>query len=179
MSLKLMAHPKPKQPSVIVHCAYCGRLRKKAPSKIRLMKGENHFCSVQCIGKFRRKLPPMMCDQCGKSFSRCPAEQRKSPHKNNFCSRVCQLQWRDEHRSDHSYKKVDGRHEHRTVAEQVLGRNLAGREVVHHVDADKDNNNPRNLIVFPSQSEHYRWHHEMRWNGRIVSKDLLKFRTLA
>lgn len=57
-----------------------------------------------------------------------------------------------------SYVKDKGRHEHRTVAEQMIGRPLAPGEVVHHEDCDKTNNSPDNLIVFPTQAEHYRHH---------------------
>ena len=59
-----------------------------------------------------------------------------------------------------TYTKQFGRHEHRIVAEQILGRALRPGEVVHHLDGDKRNNAPENLIVFPSQSEHTKWHLE-------------------
>lgn len=57
-----------------------------------------------------------------------------------------------------TYQKFHGRHEHRTVAEWILGRPLAHGEVVHHVDGDKRNNEPENLMVFSSQAEHAAWH---------------------
>ena len=60
--------------------------------------------------------------------------------------------------SGRGYRKVDGRHEHRVVAEAVLGRPLAKGEVVHHEDLDKLNNFPTNLIVFPTQAQHVSHH---------------------
>lgn len=57
-----------------------------------------------------------------------------------------------------SYEKFYGVHLHRLVAESMLGRPLAGGEVVHHIDGDKRNNSPDNLMVFPSQAEHAAWH---------------------
>lgn len=51
-------------------------------------------------------------------------------------------------------------YEHRLVAEGVLGRLLETREVVHHIDGDKANNDPSNLRVFPSQADHVRHHRE-------------------
>lgn len=57
-----------------------------------------------------------------------------------------------------SYEKTYGRHTHRVVAEQKLGRSLLKGEIVHHIDEDKRNNDPSNLMIFSSQAEHARWH---------------------
>ena len=57
-----------------------------------------------------------------------------------------------------TYRKRMGRHEHRIVAEEKLGRPLEKGEVVHHEDEDKHNNEPSNLIVFRSQHEHALYH---------------------
>jgi hypothetical protein len=56
-----------------------------------------------------------------------------------------------------TYRKRNGRHEHRVVAEQMLGRPLRRGEIVHHIDGNKHNNDPSNLQVM-SQSDHIREH---------------------
>ena len=48
--------------------------------------------------------------------------------------------------------------EHRYVAGQKLGRLLLPEEVVHHLDEDKFNNDPNNLIVFKTQADHTAFH---------------------
>ncbi len=61
-----------------------------------------------------------------------------------------------------TYRKHHGRHEHRIVAEQLLGRPLVKGEIVHHRDGNKHNNDPSNLEVM-TQSEHMKLHwDEMR-----------------
>lgn len=47
---------------------------------------------------------------------------------------------------------------HRLVAEEKIGRLLKKGEVVHHIDRDRNNNHPSNLMVFPSQSAHRLYH---------------------
>ena len=59
--------------------------------------------------------------------------------------------------SPFNYIKIKGRHMHRVVAEEVLGRPLTSKEIVHHKDGNKWNNQPENLEVM-LQSEHARIH---------------------
>jgi HNH endonuclease len=76
------------------------------------------------------------------------------------------------------YISVNGRKiaEHRHFVEQREGRELASNEVVHHVDGDKLNNAPDNLVVL-TKGEHTRLHAK-RPRSRWTPDEKLRARTL-
>lgn len=61
------------------------------------------------------------------------------------------------------YVKVGGRHEHRVVAERMIGRKLIKGEVVHHINGDKKDNRPENLVI-TTQSKHIESHRDVMQN---------------
>jgi hypothetical protein len=94
-----------------------------------------------------------------------PEQQRRA---NN---RAAQLARFDSVKST-TYRKRNGRHEHRVVAEEMLGRPLEAGEIVHHIDGNKHNNDPSNLQVM-TQSDHLREHfmpqaEPIAWNGKSM-----------
>jgi hypothetical protein len=94
---------------------------------------------------------------CGK---RCAWAATKGPAFNARISRETAGQRGDTQRGRGAalgYVKRGGRHEHRLVAESVLGRALRADEIVHHIDENKQNNSVENLRVL-SQGEHMREH---------------------
>jgi hypothetical protein len=66
----------------------------------------------------------------------------------------------------HGYRLVhhEGkqRHEHIVVAERVLGKPLPPGAVVHHVDGDRLNNSPANLVICPDDAYHLLIHQRQR-----------------
>jgi hypothetical protein len=97
------------------------------------------------------------CDTCGKN-SRVNRKRwiRSIKH---FCGFEC-------------YKKYLGGKEYnqsrtgqrigRSVMEKRLGRLLKFGEVVHHIDGNNNNNDVKNLMLFPNNSEHIKHHHKIR-----------------
>lgn len=79
------------------------------------------------------------CDWCGKVFQRYPSQVEGK-----------------------NYSKLYGALEDREVAAKMLGRDLKPGEVVHHMDFNIRNPEPANLMIFPSNSAHTKYHNALR-----------------
>lgn len=66
------------------------------------------------------------------------------------------------------YRKRGGSHEHRRVAEKVIGRSLRSDEIVHHIDEDSWNNDPSNLLIGITRRQHQHVHAWLRRNGERI-----------
>lgn len=85
-----------------------------------------------------------------------PEEERRKSARNAMIKRTIA--------SPNTYKKLYGQHEHRAVAENILGRKILNTEHVHHIDFDKHNNDPSNLAVM-SRQDHLKLHAEIKSKG--------------
>lgn len=111
----------------------------------------NHFCSALCRNRFNNRIKnPTLWAKKGKKIKEIKEKTQRKPRTYSM----------------NTYEKRNGRHLHRTVAEQKLGRPLRKGEVVHHIDENKRNNDPDNLIVFSSQREHALHHESIRRKKR-------------
>ena len=98
------------------------------------------------------------CFRCGE----------KTKNKRKYCSHKCLKKpfiFKKGYKKilDFSHPRADCKgyvFEHIVVMEKHLGRSLNKSEVIHHIDKDKGNNNITNLMLFPNNKLHLKFHCE-------------------
>ena len=140
-------------------CDMCGKEFYKYPCNVK----NHNFCSRKCLADFSSKA------KNPDGYATLKDLTNMGKHLSEINKYLNQTRMTPEVRAKlrkarlnsgkgKTYTKLYGRHEHRVVAEQILGRPLKRGEVVHHVDCNCRNNSPENLIVLPSQKEHAQLH---------------------
>lgn len=143
-------------PKVECKCDWCNMSVFRYPSQLKISK--HVFCSPICRSKFiSKKTNP-------EGYTKHPHLSEYNRENNRFRMTPVVRKKLSEARfgtgSGVGYLKQSGRHVHRTIAEQILGRHLRPGEIVHHKDGNKRNNSPDNLEILANQREHLRIHRQ-------------------
>ena len=153
----------PAKDRVTVACDWCGEKIEKWPSVIK----RHNFCSRQGLADFSNKGKnpggyDKLKDYSGQSQNMAEINRRLNPSRMTAMTRskLRQAHLKIEH-NGRTYAKFYGRHQHRLIMEKMLGRKLRDYEVVHHIDGDKRNNDPENLMVMTA-GDHRRFHLRLR-----------------
>ena len=147
-------------------CDWCD---KEFERQACYMKGKKHvFCSRQCLADFSSKTKnpegyASLKDLTGVSQHMTRLNQEMNLERMTPETRAKMREVRLGRGECRGYSKIYGRPAHRVVMEQMLGRPLKPKEVVHHRDFNPYNNAPENLQLFASSAEHTRFHAEYRW----------------
>jgi len=143
-------------------CLVCDNGYYSHPSQ----KGRRKTCSLACRTIYWRenRWKKAFCVICGVRLVRsdritCSMDCRTIHFRNIGKKPPTRL--KRGYTYERGYKKIltkDGyKREHRIVAEAMIGRPLKPNEVVHHINFDKQDNRPENLMVMDA-AEHNSFH---------------------
>lgn len=142
-------------------CKHCENPFTRTAAAVR--QGRSVYCSPTCQANARQDRLEVTCERCGVVWK----IKRSKAAAARFCSRECRHA-SDRGKHPHNYQGIrrfergyiitnhpsGGRvYEHRLVMEQKLDRELLDSEHVHHIDGNRANNDPANLMLV-SRSEH-------------------------
>ena len=151
----------------ICRCDNCGKEFKKWYCKA--IKVKHQFCSRECGDKWHKgKNHPMYgrkhTDETKTKWSK--ERVGKKLYEENY-------NWKGGRRLSHDGYVLILKHYHpncdtkgyvrghRLVMEEYLGRYLAKKEIVHHINKIKTDNRIENLMLFANNSEHSKYHREL------------------
>jgi len=112
--------------------------------------------------------PGWSCGNDGANGGRFDMARKQSARGKTVTSHGYVLVWKPEHPGADVRGYI---YEHRLVGGRILGRPLFSSEQVHHIDGDKQNNSPENLMVVSGAKEHRVLHRKKPTGRRMPGED--------
>ncbi len=151
------------------NCLLCNNIFETCPARIKAGRGK--YCSVPCyrksdaqkgnanIGRSRLEEVRMKMSEARKG--------KKNPEHSLRMRCFGNPNWKEGRRVDRNgYIKISVRGksylEHRFVMERKLGRFLLPFEKVHHINGNRSDNRPENLVNILGQDEHIKKYHGVK-----------------
>ena len=135
-------------------CKICGKEFYVKPSHQRM--GWGKYCSIPCHRIGSRTGEILACSICGKKVWRTPKDIRVSKSGKFFCTKSCQTLWRNKYFSGSKHPNWQGGKfiDYREIllkVDEKLACKLCGHDdkrviVAHHIDKDRTNHHPSNLV---------------------------------
>lgn len=144
-------------------CSVCGSIVIRTPS---FMTKKRISCSPKCLLQIRKE--QLIGNQL------CARE--KSPRWKGGIS------YRKDGRAQLSIQGGGHKYRYREVVEKIIGRELTPTENVHHIDANKKNDEASNLFLFRHISAHQRWEcfvKRHKLDPKILFSNLQSYVTLS
>lgn len=166
---------------MLVKCDHCGKEFEKPTSRVNesRKKGWKLYCSAECRSSAKTKKVKCFCAHCGKEIWKDPAEIKNSKSGNVFCNKSCACSYNNSHfRLGENNPNWKGGQcvssytttAYRTYIHECVICGCSDKEMldVHHIDCNRENNDPDNLIILCAN------HHAKVHRGNLEITDAIK-----
>lgn len=161
------------------NCEQCGEVFSDKPSQMTDKRGK--YCSQACYDAARAaQLVTLTCEQCGEPFTLIASHVNSSMYQGRFCSNTCRGIARrlpESARSIYSHeftealkKQIRERDGHTCQICGISTSDTYRALDVHHIDYNKTNNHPCNLITLCDSCHTRTNYNRGKWRERLASK---------